>query len=200
MRKWSCLLQDKSTIRKTLCEKRRMIDAEYRHSAAHAATQQFLDSSLFDKSHHIACYFARADEFNTMPLIQSICHAGKICYLPVLSQTEKNHLEFIAYQPGDALYPNRYHILEPKNTLEKFSARDFDLVFMPLVAFDLQAHRLGMGGGYYDRTFAFLLREKIAKPTLVGLAFAEQQVDALPTDEWDVPLQGVVTEKRFVVF
>ncbi len=170
--------------------------------AAHAATQQFLESPLFNTSYRIACYLAHEEEFASQPMIQAICHAGKTCYLPVLPTQNKEPgetLDFIAYQPGDNLRPNRYNILEPTGA-EKIPATELDLVLVPLVAFDLVGNRVGMGAGYYDRTFAFLLQEQITKPFLFGLAYDMQQVDVLPWDAWDVPLDGVITEKRLIVF
>jgi len=68
---------------------------------------------------------------------------------------------------------------------------------MPLVAFDKKGNRLGMGAGYYDRTFGTLSNQKIK---LFGLGFEVQQVDAIPTEEWDIALDGMITEKRIIIF
>ncbi len=155
---------------------------------------------MFTENQHIACYLARHEEFDAMPIIQSICHAKKNCYLPILSAAQENYLEFAAYKPGDTLHPNRYGILEPDNTLEKFSPEQLDVVLEPLVAFDIHGTRLGTGGGYYDRTFNFILKTVSRKPRLIGLAFAAQQADTLPKDKWDVPLDSIITEKKLFTF
>ena len=68
----------------------------------------------------------------------------------------------------------------------------------PLVAFDLQGHRLGTGGGYYDRTFAFLHELAIRKPDMMGLAYAAQQAPQIPSDPWDITLNSVVTEQSII--
>ena len=73
------------------------------------------------------------------------------------------------------------------------------MVLLPLVGFDANGARLGMGGGFYDATFAFKQKPAVqtkptAKPWLFGVAHACQQVDALTTEAWDIPLQGVVTD------
>lgn len=168
-------------------------DAE-RNLAAQQATNLFQESVFFSKSQHIACYLARTEEFDCAPLIQSIWQANKHCYLPVLSSQE-GYLDFAAYHSENKLYLNRFRILEPENT-QKISASELDLVLLPLVGFDLKGNRLGVGGGYYDRTFSFLQNQKRVKPLLIGLGFECQQVHQLPYDEWDVQLDGVLTEKK----
>jgi 5-formyltetrahydrofolate cyclo-ligase len=104
-------------------------------------------------------------------------------------------LDFASYQRDDPLHLNRYNILEPENK-NILSPENLDLVIVPLLGFDLQGHRLGMGGGYYDRTFAFLSGKQPTKPILIGLGFADQQINSLPSDSWDVPLAGVLTEEK----
>jgi 5-formyltetrahydrofolate cyclo-ligase len=129
--------------------------------------------------------------------MEAIWQANKKCYLPLLSQ--ENHLQFALYQPNDELSTNQFGIPEPLAAAEKISAEQLDLVIMPLVAFDFFGHRLGTGGGYYDRTFAFKQNTETSKPFLLGFAYAAQQALLLPFEQWDVLLDGVVTEKEFIV-
>ena len=70
-----------------------------------------------------------------------------------------------------------------------------DLVLMPLVAWDRQGRRLGMGGGYYDRAFKRVLG--LDRPERVGVAWSLQEADELPQESWDVSLHAVVTEKEW---
>lgn len=165
--------------------------------AAHAAAQIFIDSALFQTAQHIACYHALEKEFSANPLIQIICHAQKKCYLPTLQQ---DLLHFVAFQPGDNLRKNRYQILEPETIANKTTAEELDIVFLPLLGFDKYGNRLGMGGGYYDRTFAFVTESKIKKPKLIGLAYASQEVEAIPQEPWDIALDAVLTEKKLIHF
>lgn len=104
------------------------------------------------------------------------------------------------YDEGDALHLNRYSIREPVNTSNGVSPTKLDLVVTPLVAFDLQGHRLGTGGGYYDRTFSFLRMDSNTKPYMLGLGYASQQAELIQSDPWDISLDGVVTEKKFISF
>src|SRR5690606_7992459 len=94
------------------------------------------------------------------------------------------------------LAPNRFGILEPNQAAQSIDIQQLDLILLPLVGFDAQGRRLGMGGGYYDRSLAFKKVYKKLGPKLIGLAHAIQQVDALTVDIWDVPLDAIVTDKK----
>lgn len=194
----------KSQLRKTYLTKRSQLSSHDREIASLTAAEIFVSLPSFKESKHIACYFAVNDEVNTTKIIEAIWQAKKQCYLPVLfspkhAPTEKS-LIFVRYQDGDMLHLNRYSIPEPVNQNYIISAENLDIVLTPLIAFDLKANRLGTGGGYYDRTFAFLCARKVSKPHLYGLAYAIQQSDVLPHDEWDISLNGVITEKGFISF
>lgn len=182
----------KQEFRKIYYAKRREISATIRHQAALTAAEHFLQYDLFKQSQAIACYMPFRDEFDVTPLISKIWREKKQCYLPVL--TKEKVLSFVCYDEGDKLIANRYSILEPQNTFKRIQASNLDMVIMPLVVFDTYGHRLGMGGGYYDRTFAFLRYQINKKPLLVGVAYALQQAELVPTDPWDVNLQVVMTE------
>jgi len=202
MRKWSWQLQNKDKIRVMLNAKRAAVTSDYRDQAARQAAHILLKNSLFENSDNIACYFARHHEFDCTPIINAVWETHKKCYLPVVSDLslgQGEFLNFVAYKPEDKLQQNRYRILEPEHA-EIFPAEQLDVVLLPLVAFDLQGNRLGMGKGYYDRTFAFMRNTTGKKPCLIGLAYELQQVDNLPHDVWDIPLSGVLTEKRFIQF
>jgi 5-formyltetrahydrofolate cyclo-ligase len=179
-------------------EIRREIPMAYRKNAAHDAATLFIQQEIFRRSEHIASYCFFRDEFDAEPLMEAIWQAKKQCYLPVL--TEENTLRFIRYDKGDVLHPNRYSILEPVNMTHELSAEQLDIVITPLIAFDNEGHRLGTGGGYYDKTFTFLQKKTITAPSMIGLAYAAQRAENLPWDRWDVSLSGVLTEKEFINF
>lgn len=156
-----------------------------------------VNQPLFQNAHHIAFYLANDGEMDPSLLLAYAHQQGKICYLPILNPDMSPTLLFAKYQPGDTLYPNRYNIPEPTTDSNNLrAASDLDLVLVPLVSFDLQGNRLGMGKGYYDRSFAFLLENpKPNLPHLVGLAYEIQKAPALPHADWDVPLHAIVTEE-----
>jgi len=195
-------IEEKKHFRDLLIAKRQRVDAKTRELAGLAARNLLEKSVLFSTSQHVAGYFAMNDEFDCEPIIQLIHERGKTCYVPVLG--ENRILSFMQYRAGDALRPNRYGIPEPSGQ-KMLSAENLDLVLVPLVGFDGQGGRLGMGGGYYDRTFEFLRHSKELKKTkkncpLIGVGYEIQGVDKLPADPWDVPLDGILTEKRLLVF
>lgn len=192
-------MQSKIKLRQKFTTIRSQIKTAYRQQAALKAAQIFAQQSIFKQSESIACYLAYKDEFDAAALIETVWHAKKHCYLPVLGDKDEKLLTFVRYEYGDALQLNRFSILEPIHRKRTIPAKDLDCVITPLVAFDPQGHRLGTGGGYYDHTFAFL-QGGIRKPRLIGLGYAEQQADELPSDSWDINLDAVVTEKSFINF
>lgn len=188
----------KSDIRKKFREICGKVPAVYRMEAAQVAARQLANLPFFQKSERIACYLSTKSEFDTSPIIEAIWRAKKHCYVPVLSEENEKSLHFEHYQYGDALHLNRFSILEPVNGVHKILPENLDMVIVPLISFDRHGHRLGTGGGYYDRTFAFLNAHLSKNPYMVGLAYTVQQVDSLPSDAWDIVLNGVLTEKEFI--
>lgn len=187
-------MKAKSLLRESLIAKRRALDSITRYAAKEAALQYLLTSEIFQASQHIACYWALDHEFDCALIIEKIWGLQKQCYLPVLSLTEKS-LHFVSYEASDVLQSNRYRIYEPVNT-QPMATEDLDLVIVPMVGFDLKGHRLGMGGGYYDRTFSIFHKNLRKKVYLMGLAYECQQVDELPVESWDVAVDSVLTEKK----
>lgn len=195
--KWSFLPLNKKELRKKCLLVRAGIAEKERSEAAQYATTLLLDHDVFLHSHNIACYLANKNEFEMRFIIQAIWRAGKNCYLPVL--TANDHLAFAAYHENTVLKPNSYHIDEPVDEMT-LPPEALDLAIVPLVGFDLSGGRLGMGGGYYDKTFSFLLKKNASKPFFLGLAYEIQKMDQIPVDTWDVPLDGVLTEKKLYLF
>lgn len=184
----------KAHLRSFLKVRRQQISLAERQKAAADAALLLLHTDIFRQSQQIACYYPFNNEFDCFPIIQEVWRANKNCYLPVLSLAKLNHLDFILYQPDTVLKPNRYNIPEPISPIS-IKAEKLDLVLLPLLGFDEKGNRLGMGAGYYDRTFQIK-----QKPLLFGLAYEEQYVSHIPCDTWDVPLNGVVTEKRIRLY
>jgi 5-formyltetrahydrofolate cyclo-ligase len=197
---WHLIALNKALLRKLLREKRQQLSDERKRLASQQVATLLSASVLFQKSVHIACYMAAKAELNTLPIIQMIWQAGKKCYLPVISHSTQS-LHFFLYEQNDALMQNQYGILEPSPSQSiSIPNNQLDLVLVPMMGFDLQCHRLGTGGGYYDRSFAFrLLQPKPRMPRLIGLGYACQAIDTLPTESWDVPMDGVFTEKEFIL-
>ena len=189
-------------LRKTLRTRRRQLSTRTLLSHSRLMAHQANKCKALQIGRRIAFYFATDGEMDPAPLIDSTIKAGKKCYLPVLRQRPATALWFSLYDMATSLKPNRYDIPEPVMHHRRLIAPwGLDLIFLPLVAFDLAGHRLGMGGGYYDRTLSFRLKRKHwLGPKLIGLAHDFQCVEALPSNPWDIPLDGVITEKHFYQF
>lgn len=152
----------------------------------------------YRRARRIAAYCAQDGELSARYILAHAQRTGRTCYLPVLRPD--NRLAFAPFAAGAKLRRNRFGIPEPVVPHNRrVSARALDLILVPLVAFDTAGNRLGMGGGFYDRTLAFLRRRRFrAPPTVIGLAHRGQQVDKLTTQAWDVPLMGVITDRGFI--
>ncbi|MGE3921152.1 MAG: 5-formyltetrahydrofolate cyclo-ligase, partial [Gammaproteobacteria bacterium] len=152
-------------------------------------------SDFFKNAKHIACYFDVKGEVSSKSLIEKIWQEGKHCYLPAI---DNGTMKFMHYVSNTELKKNRYGINEP--VLDEplvFPPEKLDCVFVPLVAFNSQGDRIGMGAGYYDKTFAFLnKKDRVYKPLLIGLAYEFQKTDVIDTNDWDVKLNRVITEKQ----
>ncbi|HEV2111523.1 MAG TPA: 5-formyltetrahydrofolate cyclo-ligase [Gammaproteobacteria bacterium] len=172
-----------------------------RRAAAEAAARVASATPQFRTARRIAAYVAIEGELDPEPLLTLARAQGKEVYLPVLPPTNNLPLSFLPYAAGATLRPNRYRIPEPAPSAGAALAPvELDLVFAPLVAFDARGQRLGMGGGFYDRSFAFLKAARTPHPALIGYAYECQRAEGLDAEAWDVPLVGVVTEQRFYAF
>jgi 5-formyltetrahydrofolate cyclo-ligase len=149
----------------------------------------------FRSARRVALFFAFDGEPDLSPLIRFDRH--KLFFSPVLAQGE---MHFARIGPRMVLEPNLYGISEPR-PIELIDPRALDLVLTPLVAFDDNGNRIGVGAGYYDRCFAFLrCRRHWFKPKLVGTAYGLQRIGPVDPNPWDVPLWGAVTENGFEGF
>jgi len=186
-------LFDKKALRRTMRQKRRALPAYQQKQAAKGLALSLKTSELFKRCKHVAIYLANDGEIDPSLFIKQLWKSKKYCYLPVLHPIKKNSLWFYQYDKKTQLIPNRFGILEPSlKNKRRIPPWALDLVLFPLVAFDSKGGRLGMGGGFYDRTFEFTQE----KTKLYGLAHHFQEVDKLPTEPWDIPLHGVATDKR----
>jgi 5-formyltetrahydrofolate cyclo-ligase len=188
--------------RQQLRAQRRSLDRHERRRRAEALSRKLFTQPLFGNSRRIAVYLPSDGEVDTATIIARAWALGKQVYLPVLYPFLHNRLWFSRYTPQTRLVGNRFSIGEPESVhRQRVEAHALDLVLAPLVGFDAGGNRLGMGGGFYDRSFAFLLRRNAwRKPRLVGLAYDFQQLPRLPAQPWDVPLTAVVTDTTWHSF
>ena len=185
-------------VRAELRAKRRALSPEQREHAARLVARNVDRAFRLRAGKRVAIYAALREELDTAPLIELAFERGCRVFLPRIDR-HTGHLDFHEWHAADARQRvNHLGILEPEGTAS-IGARWLDLVLLPLVGFDACGVRLGMGGGYYDRTFAFRNRHTSWRgPRLVGIAYSFQQLPSLAAAAHDVRMDAVVTEKGVV--
>ena len=182
---------ERARLRRELREKRRAIPAPQRIAAAQSLAQRLLSLPSAPHAGHVAGYWAMDGEIALHAWQLHLPPSLTYC-LPVL--VDGGMLSFAAWRPGEPLTANRFGIPEPEVAPEfLLSPGAMAMVVVPLVGFDARCQRLGMGGGWYDRSFAFR-RTQPAPPWLVGAAFAVQQVESVMPEDWDMPLDALCSE------
>jgi 5-formyltetrahydrofolate cyclo-ligase len=187
---------DREQLRREMRARRRALtDEELRRTARQLA--RVADRRLLLRPGlHIAFYFRHGAEADPFWLMELAHKRGCVLYLPVITSYRSNRMTFQKYEPGAQLRANRYGINEPELTGDRVAVRRLDLVFTPLLAFDLLGRRLGSGAGFYDRCLRHLRANRIwRRPRLIGVGFEFQRVPELRPAPWDVPLDAVLTDK-----
>ncbi|WP_437888861.1 5-formyltetrahydrofolate cyclo-ligase [Phytobacter sp. V91] len=178
-------------IRKSVRQRRRDLTQEQQQQSSRLAASRLMAYPPVVMAHTVAVFLSFDGELDTRPLIEQLWQSGKRVYLPVLHPFSPGNLLFLHYHPHSELVINRLKIQEPKlNVRDVLPLEQLDVLVTPLVAFDEQGQRLGMGGGFYDRTLQHWQRYRLQP---VGYAHDCQRVDALPVEQWDIPLPAVVT-------
>ncbi|WP_285349435.1 5-formyltetrahydrofolate cyclo-ligase [Pseudomonas sp. ME-P-057] len=186
-------------LRRLLRQNRRALSRAEQRRAAQALYRQLAQNPLFRRARHVSLYLPMDGEIDPRLLLREAQKRGKTTYLPVLSAWPRTKMVFQRVRRGEKFKPNRFRIPEPRiNPRSQRKIWALDLVLMPLVGFDVDGGRLGMGGGFYDRSLAYLARRKAwRKPMLLGMAHECQKTGKLAVASWDVPLNGTVTDKRW---
>ncbi|MFC3120926.1 5-formyltetrahydrofolate cyclo-ligase [Agaribacter flavus] len=211
--------QLRNSLRQTFRERRKSLSLGEQQEAAEALLEHYKTLPITTGAKRVAIYMTNDGELSTLPLIDFLWSQNIEVYLPVLHPFCDGYLLFVSYTKDSLMLANNFGILEPILECHKICpVLELDIIFTPLVAFDEKGNRLGMGGGFYDRTLEFVSKRnkcesnpsfnKMADvstqqknaPTLVGLAHDIQQCLSLPTEAWDIPLPYIVTPTRFFNF
>jgi 5-formyltetrahydrofolate cyclo-ligase len=179
----------KAALRATAHKKRAAIYAGARAEAARAAAEHFFSGVTLDPSEVVAAYWPIRDELDCRPVLTRLVDSGQPVCLPVVIG-DGEPLELRLWAEGEPLYPSGFGTLAPA---EGAPVVEPDVILMPLLGFDKQGTRLGYGGGYYDRTLTTLSKT----PRLIGFAFASQEIEQIPREPHDIPLDAVVTEAGY---
>lgn len=184
-----------SRLRRALRNARQALTRSEQRDHARRLARHLTKSVRFRRARRVALYWPADGEIDPRLLIDR--DRGRQWFLPVLRRYPRKTLFFARWRPGEPLVPNRFGIPEPKRQgCRRRMALSLDLILVPLVGFDDEGQRLGMGGGFYDRTLARLRRcRHWRRPCLIGAAHACQRVTRLRSRPWDVRLAAVMTEE-----
>ena len=184
-------------LRRTLRQQRNTLPADLRQRFNQSINQHLLDSNLLQTASSIACFLANDGEPSLETFIQAAIQSNCTTYLPVIGERK---LCFAAYQSGDQLSNNQFNIPEPTKK-HLIATERLSVILVPLVGFDAKGNRLGMGGGYYDRSLSFMKQPSSeGNPLLIGIAYQSQHITKLDAQPWDIPLDAVITEKGIISF
>jgi len=188
-------------LRSEIRRRRNTLSALEQRTAANQLKQQLAAHDKIRSANHIAIYLANDGELDPSDFIAWCWQQGKKVYLPVIHPFSKGHLLFLNYTKNSIMVINQYGILEPKLDVRSIrTIDDIDVLCTPLVAFDKTGARLGMGGGFYDRTletwYKNFEKNRQIPPYPIGIAHNCQRVDTIPSEHWDIPLPEIITPTK----
>ena len=182
----------RAEIRRAIRNKRKALSADQGLLSAQAILNCLISQSWFLTCKRIGLYLANDGEIDLAPVIDK-CRDQKIAIsLPVIDTTQPT-MHFADWRDGQSLVDNKFGIAEPKQG-QAVPLSEHDLILVPLVAFDSNGNRIGMGGGYYDRLFQTDEANLSKSPLRVGVAFQFQQLESIKAQVWDKALDGIITE------
>lgn len=200
---------EKAQIRKTIRKRRKSLTEHEqqlfaRKLANHVLTHiKAIKSDDTQTNLKIAIFLSMDGEIGTNDTIQALWQQNCEVYLPRIHPFNPKQLIFLRYEHHTKLIKSKLGMFEPElNCQQLCPVSELDIIFTPLVAFDAKGHRLGMGGGFYDRTLAPLDNQNSAanyKPRIIGLAHNCQQVEQVPTQSWDLPLSQIITPNGLAI-
>lgn len=190
---------DKKTLRNALRRARNSLGTAERKHAAEQLVRRAVRLRLLRQHRRIGFYIPSNGEIDILPLMNRALELGVHCYLPQLPSRALKKLWFtrLGQKPQHWSF-NRFGIPEYHDRVSKRQRiAQLDIAFVPLLGFDDRGYRIGMGGGFYDASLAYLhRRRRWRRPKLIGIGFDCQHVPEVPNDPWDVPLNLAITEQR----
>jgi 5-formyltetrahydrofolate cyclo-ligase len=185
----------KADLRKEMLKLRKNMYTQNVSSFSNKIISSIMELPEFINSKNIMLYLSFNKEVNTYPLARWCLDNGKTVIAPYCIQTKREIVPYkITNLLGD-LTKSTFGVMEPKqDILEKVNIEDIDLIIVPGVVFDENCNRIGFGAGYYDR----FLTKRSKNTTVIGIAYDYQIIDKVPTGEYDVPLDYIITQERTI--
>lgn len=187
----------RSALRQSILKYRRNLSKLDIEDAGYKISRTLLSHPKLSQERLVGSYISTGGELSSLELNLRLLEKGHSLVLPRIDTDHKGLMDFYVYRKNDVLIENRFHILEPEALSENYMSLDkLEVLVVPLVAFDMQGNRLGMGGGYYDRA----LKKLSAECLTIGVAYDFQLVDNVPVEHWDMPLDEIITPTQHLVF
>lgn len=185
---------NKKVIRKQMLLKRKSLPKDTYAKASKTINQQILSLSTYKKSKKIGLYMGFNNEINLNEVWQNALQNSKSCFFPRVQDARNMH--FYKAEDLNDFIKNKWGILEPLAKTEDYLAPSaLEIIILPLVAFDITGHRIGMGAGYYDKAL-----QNCGSTTLVGVGYEFQKVASINAETWDIKLDIMITEKEIYFF
>ena len=183
----------KSQLRRHIRSQRAALTKSQRFQAQIKLAQQARRIRPLWQSKRLLSYSPFEGEISPESLIKKLPFSE--LYLPKITSYRKAQMQFLPAQ--SQIRSNRYGIVEPQSKASIF-ANQLDVILLPMVAFDAAGNRLGMGAGFYDRALEKLIYQRSTKPLLIGLGYSFQEVENIPAQPWDVPLDAILTDENYI--
>lgn len=193
-------MDTQASIRKRIQQQRLALNESQIKCFSQAICKQIIESGILRGAQRIGIYLPVRGEADPTLLRDLDALSGKQFYLPILSEVKANHLAFAEYTSTTTMRQNKFNIPEPM-VAERDLIHDpqiLDVVITPLVAVDPLGNRIGMGGGFYDRTFAYKKIAPALPPRLVAFAYDFQLITQQTPQSWDVPVDNIALPTQFI--
>jgi 5-formyltetrahydrofolate cyclo-ligase len=190
----------RNKLRKALRQRRRSLSISSKHLASKRITQLLMRSGWLRRGQRIAIYLATDEELNLEVMINVARRRGCQLFIPHIVNTRRREMKFYSFNAHSRLIKHRWGMQQLANPGIPIATRRLDAVLVPTVGFDGAGHRLGMGGGFYDRHFASIVRLPHHKPVLIGVAYACQEISAIDVQPHDIQLDAMLTEQALICF
>lgn len=188
-------LGNKKAIREMVLKKRDELNPNLKEELDNNIFTRLINSNFYKESQSIFSFVSFGSEVDTIRIIGHALKEGRMVCVPKIPSRDKG-MEVYSIRGFDELKEGYYKILEPVEGLRKVSGEEIDLILMPGVAFDRQGGRVGYGAGFYDR----YLRSMTKNINKIALAYDFQLINRVPTDEFDVSIDGIITDREFIMF
>ena len=191
-------MNTKDSLRKEISLKRKSLSKKERLDSEKSLVQLWESVGGSYKTDKVALYWPANGEIITNALISYFFKYGSKCFLPVISKNEENKIiNFALFEEQSRLIKNRFNIPEPSKS-KIIDLNQLDIIFLPCVCFDSRGNRIGMGGGFYDKTLSYL--SKKGKTKLIILAYDFQEVESCLPESHDIKADACLTPNQYLNF